>query len=90
MNPPFDMERDIDHVVHALDFLKDDGCLAAIMSAGTEFRETRKAIAFRALVEKLNGSFRDLPHGSFAEVGTYVNTITVKFWKDGRRSHLLA
>ncbi|WP_457152697.1 DUF4942 domain-containing protein [Mesorhizobium sp. P5_C1] len=88
MNPPFDMERDIDHVVHALDFLKDDGCLAAIMSAGTEFRETRKAIAFRALMEKLNARFNDLPHGSFAEVGTYVNTITVKVWKDARRSYL--
>ncbi|RUV37438.1 DUF4942 domain-containing protein [Mesorhizobium sp. M7A.F.Ca.MR.148.00.0.0] len=87
MNPPFDIERDIDHVVHALDFLEDDGCLAAIMSAGTEFRETRKAIAFRALIEKLNGSFHDLPHGSFAEVGTYVNTVTVKVWKNGRRNH---
>lgn len=87
MNPPFDLERDIDHVVHALDFLKPDGCLAAIMSAGTEFRETRKAIAFRALIEKMKGQFRDLPAGSFAEVGTYVNTITVKLWKDGRRNH---
>ncbi|MES0071898.1 DUF4942 domain-containing protein [Mesorhizobium sp. M0058] len=87
MNPPFDMERDIDHVVHALDFLKPDGCLAAIMSAGTEFRETRKAIAFRALIEKMKGQFRDLPPGSFAEAGTYVNTVTVKLWKDGRRNY---
>ncbi|TIR63555.1 MAG: hypothetical protein E5X28_01220 [Mesorhizobium sp.] len=87
MNPPFDMERDIDHVVHALDFLEDGGCLAAIMSAGTEFRETRKAIAFRVLIEKLNGQFRYLPHGSFAEVGTYVNTVTVKLWKDGRKNY---
>ncbi|MGB3833765.1 MAG: DUF4942 domain-containing protein [Mesorhizobium sp.] len=87
MNPPFDLERDIDHVVHALDFLEDDGCLVAIMSAGTEFRETKKAIAFRALVQKLNGSFRDLPSGSFAEVGTYVNTLMVKVWKNGQRGH---
>jgi hypothetical protein len=43
MNPPFDRERDIDHVMHALSFLKLDGFLIAIMSAGTEFRETRKA-----------------------------------------------
>ncbi|MCY4599890.1 MAG: DUF4942 domain-containing protein, partial [Acidobacteria bacterium] len=47
MNPPFDMERDIDHVMHALDFLKPDGILTAIMSAGTEWRETKKARAFR-------------------------------------------
>ena len=44
---PFDLERDIDHVTHALKFLKSDGYLTAIMSAGTEFRETKKAKAFR-------------------------------------------
>lgn len=85
MNPPFDRERDIDHVVHALDFLKPEGCLVAIMSAGTEFRETRKSIAFRELMQKLNASWIDLPPGSFAEVGTYVNTLIIKVWKDGRK-----
>jgi hypothetical protein len=75
MNPPFDRERDLEHVVHALDFLKPGGSLFAIMSAGTEFRETRKAIAFRALVERNGGSFRDLPPGSFRESGTMVNTV---------------
>jgi hypothetical protein len=77
MNPPFDMERDIDHVLHALKFLKDDGELTAIMSAGTEFRDTRKAIAFRKLMEEMNADLRDLPPASFASVGTYCNTIAV-------------
>lgn len=75
MNPPFDRERDIEHVMHALGFLKPGGQLFAIMSAGTEFRETRKAVAFRALVQRNGGSFRDLPPGSFRESGTNVNTI---------------
>ena len=44
------------------------------MSAGVEFRETRKAIAFRDLVSQMNGHFVDLPAGSFASVGTNVNT----------------
>ncbi|MCT2580550.1 MULTISPECIES: hypothetical protein [unclassified Mesorhizobium] len=57
------------------------------MSAGAEFRETRKAMAFRALIEKLNGQFCDLPQDPFAEVGTYVTTVTVKVCKDGRRNH---
>lgn len=83
MNPPFDLERDIDHVRHALDFLKPNGWLTAIMSAGTEYRETKKAVAFRSLIEKLNGRFTDLPAGSFASVGTYVNTIFVKVRNDG-------
>ncbi|PZU95528.1 MAG: hypothetical protein DI527_00535 [Chelatococcus sp.] len=86
MNPPFDRERDIDHVMHALSFLAPDGLLVAIMSAGTEFRETRKSIAFRALMESMGARWRDLPPGSFAEVGTYANTIIVKVWKDGRKA----
>ena len=81
MNPPFDLERDIDHVTHALKFLKPSGSLHAIMSAGTEFRETRKAIAFRALVESMGGKFTDMPAGSFAEVGTYVNTVILRLRK---------
>jgi len=75
MNPPFDRGRDIDHVTHALQFLADDGILVSVMSAGTEFREDSKATAFRAMVERRGGYFVDLPAGSFAASGTYVNTI---------------
>jgi hypothetical protein len=81
MNPPFDRERDIDHVVHALKFLKSGGTLHAIMSANTEFRETRKSIAFRALIGRLRGNFRDMPHGSFSGVGTNVNTVALRVTK---------
>jgi predicted RNA methylase len=84
MNPPFDRERDIDHVLHALKFLKPDGCLVSIMSASTEFRETRKSIAFRELIEKMHGRWRDLPAGSFASVGTNVNTVVLRVWNDSR------
>jgi predicted RNA methylase len=80
MNPPFDRERDIDHVIHAWDFLAPGGRLVSIMSAGTEFRETKKAISFRAMVEKY-GEFRDLPDGSFASVGTNVNTLILTLKK---------
>jgi hypothetical protein len=78
MNPPFDRERDIDHVVHAMRFLKPDGILVAVMSAGTEFRRTKKSIAFRELMRSKSAWFGDLPAGSFASVGTYCNTIVVK------------
>jgi predicted RNA methylase len=77
MNPPFDGGRDIDHVTHALEFLRPGGRLAAVMSAGVEFRQDRKATDFRALVERMGGQFCDLPPGSFAEVGTNVNTCIV-------------
>ena len=79
MNPPFDRERDIDHVTHALKFLKPDGWLMSIMSAGIEYRETRKSAAFRKLVADRKGWIIELPSGSFAEVGTNVNTVLVGF-----------
>lgn len=84
MNPPFDRERDIDHVMHALKFLKPDGFLAAIMSAGTEFRETRKSKAFRELMQKMKARWADLPPGSFSSVGTNCNTLILTVYKDGR------
>lgn len=85
MNPPFDRERDIDHVMHALKFLKPDGFLTAIMSAGTEFRETKKSVAFRALVESMKGTWYDLPPGSFASVGTNCNTIVLRLYNNKTR-----
>jgi predicted RNA methylase len=84
MNPPFDSTRDVDHVVHAIKFLKPDGFLAAIMSAGTEFREDKKTKAFRELMSKKNARWQDLPSRSFASSGTNVNTVIVRFWNDGR------
>jgi hypothetical protein len=87
MNPPFDLERDIDHITHAMKFLKPDGYLIAIVSAGTEFRETKKAQAFRALVKSKNGRFEDLPAGSFSSVGTNVNTMMVRLWNNGHSVH---
>lgn len=58
--------------------------LRSSASAGTEFRETRKSVAFRGLMAKMNAVWEDLPPGSFAEVGTYVNTLIMRVWKDGR------
>ncbi len=75
MNPPFDRQRDIDHVMHAFQFLKPGGVLASVMSSSVEFREDRKATDFRAFVERMGGHFRDLPPASFAESGTNVNTV---------------
>lgn len=75
MNPPFDRDRDIDHVVHAISFLKPGGILVAIMSASTEFAESRKALALRKQVDAWRGRFMDLPEDSFKESGTHVNTV---------------
>lgn len=85
MNPPFDQGRDCDHVRHALKFLAPGGRLVAVMAAGVEFRETKRAKSFVALVNKMptiedrwaRDRFQDLPPLSFAESGTNINTLTL-------------
>lgn len=78
MNPPFDRGRDVDHVAHAVKFLRPGGVLVAIMAAGVEFREDAKTKAFRTMAKKMDARWRDLPSGSFSEHGTNVNTLYVK------------
>ena len=45
----------------------------------------KSRIAFRDLIKKMNVSrLNDLPAGSFSSVGTNVNTVVLKVYKDGR------
>jgi len=81
MNPPFAYnghpQADIDHVKHALSFLSEKGRLVSIMSSGVLFRENKKTVAFREMVNEMGGYFERLPEGSFKESGTNVNTCFV-------------
>ena len=76
MNPPFEKQADIDHVLKAWDCLKSGGKLVSIMASSVKFRENKKTVAFRELVNEC-GSIQDNPEGSFKESGTMVNTVTV-------------
>lgn len=76
MNPPFEKQADIDHVLHAWKFLKPGGRLVSIMSAGVIFRDNRKSVEFREMVTN-HGAMSRLPEGSFKESGTGVNTVLV-------------
>ncbi len=61
MNPPFNNMEDIDHVLHALKFLKPNGklvCISSMKSVGS--KKYPKTIAFRELVETC-GKFVVLP-----------------------------
>jgi predicted RNA methylase len=80
MNPPFENKRDIDHITHALKFLKEGGRLVAIASAGVLTNSDRKSVAFRELVEDYGGSIEPAPQGAFkkADRATAVNTIIVE------------
>lgn len=77
MNPPFARQDDIRHVTHALRFLRPDGLLVSVMSAGILFRENRLTTEFRALIDARGGDIEECPDGAFKESGTMVRTVIV-------------
>lgn len=76
MNPPFEKQADIDHVLHAWQFVKPGGRLVSIMAASVAFRENRKTLEFRELLDR-HGFMEHNPAGAFKVSGTMVNTVTV-------------
>lgn len=75
MNPPFLKQADIKHVQHALRFLKPDGLLTSVMSAGVSFRDNKLTQDFRDLIRARGGDIEALPEGAFKASGTMVNTL---------------
>ncbi len=67
MNPPFYGRHYVKHVAHALRFLKPGGTLVAILPATARYDHG-----------ELQGEWRDLPVGSFADAGTNVPTTMIK------------
>lgn len=77
MNPPFEKQADIDHVLHAYKFLKPGGTLSAIMSYGTVFRSNSKTVSFRRFLEQHDAEIVEIDPGAFKESGTMVKTIQI-------------
>lgn len=77
MNPPFAKQDDIRHVMHALQFLREDGLLVSVMAAGVLFRDNRLTVDFRNLVKKRGGTIVELSEGAFNTSGTMVRTVIV-------------
>ena len=72
MNPPFANGADIDHILHAFDFLRPGGRLVAICANGP-----RQAAQLRPLAE----SWEELPAETFREQGTNVRTVLMTITK---------
>jgi phospholipid N-methyltransferase len=77
MNPPFDHGIDIDHIEHALTFLKSGGKLVAICADGPKQKKE-----LHPLVKACNGIWEKLPPGTFAAAGTNVATVLLTITKD--------
>ena len=74
MNPPFYGKHYAKHVLHALKFLKPGGRLYAILPATARYDH--------GLVD---GTWNDLPVGSFSESGTNINTTVLRICVPGPR-----
>ncbi|MFF4292120.1 class I SAM-dependent methyltransferase [Streptomyces vinaceus] len=75
MNPPF--EKGLDHIKHALGFMKKDGILVSVMTAGLMWWSDKASVRFREEVEEVGGEIEALPDDSFAVSGTNVRTCLV-------------
>ena len=72
MNPPFTNNQDIQHVQHALTFLKPGGILVAVMGANIE------RARFKALVAGLTHKIEHVEAGAFKAAGTNIPTIILR------------
>lgn len=80
MNPPFTRGQDVEHVCHATTFVRSGGMLVAIMSPGWQFRSDRRSTEFRTwLHSQADLEIEEIPEGVFAESGTNVRTVLVRF-----------
>ena len=77
MNPPFQRQRDVLHVNHALRFLRPGGRLVSVMSSSVAFRTNALTQAFRKTLAAHKGTIESLPENAFAESGANVNTVIV-------------
>lgn len=75
MNPPFAKQADIDHVTHAMRWLKPGGRLVSVMAAGVMFRQNRKTTDFVERMTDMGAEWEDLPEKAFKMAGTAVGTV---------------
>lgn len=81
MNPPFTRQQDVDHILHAYNSLNTGGILVSVCSTSPFYRDNRKSVKFRELLESLNAEVFDLEPGAFKESGTMIPTKIIKIKK---------
>lgn len=77
MNPPWGRHADVQHVFHALRFLKPGGRLVAIMSPNLPFRNDGPTLELRGLINAWGGWVQALPPGVFKHAGTMTGAVMV-------------
>jgi len=75
-NPPFTKQQDVTHCTLMIRLARKS--VISVMSASVLFRDNKKTVEFRKLVESHNGTIEPLPEKTFAQSGTNVNTCLLK------------
>lgn len=81
MNPPFTGGQDVEHVTHALRFLRSGGILVALVSPSAIEGTQKKQVAFQRLLATTTHRVFDVPAGAFRESGTEIRTKLVRVVK---------
>lgn len=77
-NPPFTRFADIAHVMHMKKFLKPNGRIVSVMSAGWQTQNhVRQPVLFKEFLKTVHHEIYDLEKGSFEGSGTKVNAIVM-------------
>lgn len=79
LNPPFSGGRDIAHIEHAMKWLVPGGRLVAIASTSWQTQDIARAVAFRAMLDRLGATVEEIPAGAFKASGTDVPTTLLAF-----------
>lgn len=86
LNPPFEKQADIDHVMHAFKFLQPGGTMAAIMSIAITFRTNSKTQQFRNFLDSVGAKVTPNDANAFRESGTSAQTVKVVLKKPTNHS----
>ena len=78
-NPPFSKQQDIDHVSHMIALARKR--VVSVMSASVLFRDNKKTVEFRELINRWGGTITPLPEKTFRDSGTNVNTCVMEVTK---------
>jgi phospholipid N-methyltransferase len=76
MNPPFGKDVYVDHIMHAWNFLKIGGKMAALTPKGWQFKEFKKIKAFREFVEENDFDIDEQPEKQFSKTDIGVVLLT--------------
>jgi predicted RNA methylase len=79
LNPPFGGGRDIAHIEHAMKWIVPGGRLVAIASTTWQTQDIARAVAFRAMLDRLGATVEEIPAGAFKAAGTDVPTTLLAF-----------